>query len=243
MTGSALKSRKLPALRFTAVRKGRRYEQVAEQIQKLVAEGVLQPGDRLPAERELAAQFGIGRSSLRDAIRTLEVMGLVESRHGHGTVIRELDSDAAVVSLSGALIRKRALVHELLEARRMIEPAIAALAAQKATEEEIARMEEILRLQGAKIKRREATMDEDSAFHAALVHAARNSVVLRVLDVLMDLLRESRARSLQVPGRVERSYAGHLRILRAIKRRDSAAAESAVRKHLSEIEDIVMRKL
>ncbi|HEX9578639.1 MAG TPA: FCD domain-containing protein, partial [Myxococcales bacterium] len=73
--------------------------------------------------------------------------------------------------------------------------------------------------------------------------AARNSVILKVLDLLMDLLRESRTRSLQVPGRIERSYAGHRRILRALKRRDAGAAETAVRKHLKEIEDIVLRQL
>ncbi len=73
--------------------------------------------------------------------------------------------------------------------------------------------------------------------------AARNGVVLRVLDVLMDLLVESRSRSLQVPGRPQRSFDGHRRILRAIQRRDAKGAEAAVRRHLQEIEDIVMRQL
>lgn len=228
---------------FQTVQKGRRYEQVAAQIQRLVNEGVLKPGDKLPPERELARQFGVGRSSLRDAIRTLEVMGVVESRHGAGTVIRDLDTDTLVVPLASALLRKREMVAELLEVRRMIEPALAARAARNATAEQIATMEEILARQLAKVRRGEPTIEEDSEFHAALVHAARNSVVLRVLDVLMDLLRESRAKSLQSPGRLEKSCAGHLRILRAIKRRDSAAAEAAVKKHLQEIETIVMRQL
>jgi len=234
---------KKPPLVFRAVRKGRRYEEVAEQIQRLVADGALQPGDRLPPERDLARQFGVGRSSLRDAIRTLELMGVVESRHGHGTVVRDLDTDALVIPLANALGRKRQMVAELLEVRRMIEPALAGRAARNATPEEIARMEEILKRQRAKIERGEPSMEEDSQFHASILHAARNSVVLRVVDILMDLLRESRERSLQVPGRVERSYAGHQRILRAIKRRDSAGAEAAVRRHLQEIEAIVMQQL
>lgn len=233
----------MPGPVFQTVQKGRRYEQVAAQIQRLVNEGVLKPGDKLPPERELARQFGVGRSSLRDAIRTLEVMGVVESRHGAGTVIRDLDTDTLVVPLASALLRKREMVAELLEVRRMIEPALAARAARNATAEQIATMEEILARQLAKVRRGEPTIEEDSEFHAALVHAARNSVVLRVLDVLMDLLRESRAKSLQSPGRLEKSCAGHLRILRAIKRRDSAAAEAAVKKHLQEIETIVMRQL
>ena len=228
---------------FRAVRKGRRFEQVAEQIQRLVTEGALKPGDRLPAERDLARQFGVGRSSLRDAIRTLELMGVVESRHGHGTVVRDLDADALVIPLAKALVRKRQMIAELLEVRRMIEPALAGRAARNATRDEIARMEQILERQRAKIARGEPTIEEDSQFHAAILTAARNTVVIKVLDVLMHLLRDSRARSLQFPGRLEKSYAGHRRILRAIQKHDSAGAEAAVRRHLEEIEAVVMRQL
>jgi GntR family transcriptional regulator, transcriptional repressor for pyruvate dehydrogenase complex len=226
-----------------AVRKNRRYEQVAEQIQQLIARGVLKPGDRLPAERELATKFGVGRGSIRDAIRTLEIMGVVEPRHGHGTVVRELSADSLVVPLASVLSQKRELVAELLDVRRMIEPGLAARAAENATEQEIEHMEEILERQREKMRRGEPTIEEDSEFHYAIAVAARNTVVLRVLDVLMDLLRESRTRSLQVPGRLERSFAGHRRVLRAIKRRDAAAAQATVRQHLKEIEEIVMQKL
>jgi GntR family transcriptional repressor for pyruvate dehydrogenase complex len=225
------------------VRAGRRYEQVAAQIQGLIVSGTLKPGDRLPPERELAVKFGVGRSSLRDAIRTLEVMGIVESRHGSGTVVRDLSTDSLVVPLASVLAHKRGLVAELLDVRRMIEPALAARAAANATEEELSRLEDILRRQAEKVRRGERSIEEDSEFHYTIALAARNSVVLKVLDVLMDLLRESRARSLQVPGRPDRSYAGHRRILRAIKRRDGPAAEAAVRKHLKEIEEIVVQKL
>lgn len=232
-----------PEPQFHAVRKGRRYEQVAAQIQGLIASGALRPGDRLPPERELAAKFGVGRSSLRDALRTLEVMGIIESRHGSGTVVRDLSTDSLVVPLASVLAQKRGLVAELLDVRRMIEPALAARAAANATQEELDRLEDILRRQTEKVRRGEPSIEEDSEFHYAIALAARNSVVLRVLDVLMDLLRESRARSLQVPGRPKGSLSGHRRILRAIKRRDGAAAEAAVRKHLKEIEEIVTRQL
>lgn len=232
----------IAATQFKAVRKARRYHQVAEQIQQLVAKGTLKPGDHLPAERELASQLGVSRSSLRDAIRTLEVMGLLESHHGKGTVIRDLSTDALVVPLASVLLRRRGLVAELLDVRRMIEPALAARAAVNARDEEIAQLEDILKRQREKMRRGEETIAEDSEFHRAIALAARNSVVLRVLDILMDLLRESRTRSLQVPGRRERSYEGHLRILRAIKRRDGAAAERVARKHLREIETIVVRQ-
>jgi len=141
------------------------------------------------------------------------------------------------------LTRKREMIHELLDVRRMIEPALAARAAKNATPEEISQMEEILRRHEIKLRRGEDAVDEDGEFHYAIALAARNSVVQRVLDVLMDLLRESRSRSLQVPGRPQRSFDGHRRVLRAIRRRDARAAENAVRQHLKEIEEIVMSQL
>lgn len=231
------------AEQFETVRKVRRYEQVAEQIRKLVSDGKLRPGDLLPPERELATKLGVGRSSIRDAVRTLEVMGILEPRQGHGTVVRDLSTDALVVPLASMLVRKREMVQELLDVRRMIEPGLAARAARNATAEEVGQMGAILERHEAKLRRGEQTVDEDDEFHYAIALAARNGVVLRVLDLLMDLLRESRSRSLQVPGRPRRSFEGHRRILRAIQRRDAAAAESAVRKHLKEIEDIVTRQL
>jgi len=88
----------------------------------------------------------------------------------------------------------------------------------------------------------ELAIEEDSEFHYTIARAAKNSVVLKVLDVLMDLLRESRARSLQVEGRLQRSLAGHQRILNAIKRRDAAGAEAAMYQHVEEIEEIVLKK-
>jgi len=220
-----------PSPGFETVRKVRRYEQVAEQIRRLISSGALKPGDLLPPERELAAKLGVGRSSIRDAVRTLEVMGILEPRQGHGTVVRDLSADALVVPLSLVLTRKRELVTELLDVRRMIEPGLAARAAKNATAEEIAKMGEILERHEAKLRRGEQAIDEDSDFHYAMALASRNSVVLRVLDVLMDLLRESRSRSLQVPGRPKRSFEGHRRILRAIQRHDAKAAEAAVRQH------------
>jgi|SRR5689334_2234468 GntR family transcriptional repressor for pyruvate dehydrogenase complex len=228
---------------FETVRKVRRYEQVAEQIRRLIGSGALKPGDLLPPERELAEKLGVGRSSVRDAVRTLEVMGILEPRQGHGTVVRDLSADALVVPLASVLQHKRVLVADLLDVRRMIEPHLAARAATNATEDEVRYMAAVLERHEAKLARGEEAVDEDSEFHYAIAMAARNAVVLRVLDVLMDLLRESRSRSLQVPGRPKRSFDGHRRILRAIQRRDAGAAEAAVHKHLQEIEEIVMRQL
>jgi GntR family transcriptional regulator, transcriptional repressor for pyruvate dehydrogenase complex len=232
-----------PEVAFTAVRKKRVFEGVAQQIQQLIVDGALKPGDRLPPERELAERFAVSRGSVRDAIRTLELVGLVVAPHGDGTVIADVSPEAVVMPLASVLLRKRELISELLDVRKMIEPALAARAAERASPEEIARLEEILKRQRQKMERGEPTIEDDSEFHYVIALAARNSVVRRVIDVLMQLLQETRARSLQSRGRPQRSLAGHRKILDAIKRRDPAAAERAVRRHVEEIESIVLNEL
>ena len=228
---------------FTAVRKTRVFEDVARQIQRLIVDGVLTPGELLPPERQLAEQFGVSRNSVRDAIRALELTGFVIARHGEGNVVADVSADTLVAPIATLLLHKRKLVAELLDVRRMIEPALAARAAVHASDEEIAHLEEILDRQRQKTGRGESTVEEDSQFHYSIALAAGNSVVRKLLDVLMDLLRETRARSLQVEGRLERSLAGHRRVLHAIQHRDAEEAERAVRQHLEEIESIVMKRL
>jgi GntR family transcriptional regulator, transcriptional repressor for pyruvate dehydrogenase complex len=228
---------------FGAVRKTKVYEQVARQIQHLIRDGLLKPGDKLPPERELADMFQVSRSSLRDAIRALELMGMVEPRQGEGTVVRELSAESLVSPLSTMLARKRELVRELLDLRLMIEPPLAGRAATHASAKELAYLKDILRRQKEKVDRGEVAIEEDSEFHYAIAQAAKNSVVLKVLDVFMDLLRESRERSLQVEGRRQKSFAGHRRILSAIGQRDAAGAEAAMRRHIEEIEKIILKKL
>jgi GntR family transcriptional regulator, transcriptional repressor for pyruvate dehydrogenase complex len=234
----------LPAkAEFEAVPRTKLYQKVVKQVQDIIRDGLLRPGDMLPPERELAEMLHVSRGSLREAILALESMGLVEPRHGEGTVVRDLSAAPLVNQLSALLVQKRALVGELLEFRLMIEPTLAARAAANATKEEIANLEEILNRQQAKVDQGELAIDEDSKFHYAIAQAARNSVVLKVLDVFMDYLRDSRELSLQVEGRPQRSLNSHRRILNAIARKNPAAAEMAMRKHISTVEGLLLKKM
>lgn len=226
---------------FEAIRRNKVYEEVARQIESLILEK-LKPGDKLPPERELAEMFSVSRSSIRDAIRSLELAGLVEPRQGIGTVVCEVTAGTLISPLVNALKHKQQLVGELLEVRKMLEPPLAARAAKHASSDETAEMEDILRRQAEKMSRGEMTIDEDSEFHYSIAMASGNSVVLKVLDVLMDLLRETRERSLQVAGRAQKSLAGHRQILAAIKRGDAAAADAAMRRHIEDVEHIVLNE-
>jgi GntR family transcriptional repressor for pyruvate dehydrogenase complex len=228
---------------FEAVPRTKLYQKVVKQVQDVIRDGLLRPGDKLPPERELAEMLHVSRGSLREAILALESMGLVEPRHGEGTVVRDLSAAPLVNQLSVMLVQKKALVGELLEFRLMIEPTLAARAAANATGEEIAHLEEILTRQKAKIDQGELAIEEDSKFHYAIAQAARNSVVLRVLDVFMDYLRDSRQLSLQVEGRPQKSLNSHRRILNAIARKNPAEAEAAMRRHITTIEGLVLKKM
>jgi GntR family transcriptional repressor for pyruvate dehydrogenase complex len=226
----------LPKSDFEFVRKNKVYEEVARQIERLILKK-LKPGDKLPSERELAEMLQVSRSSIRDAIRGLELMGLVEPRQGAGTIVREISADTLVNPFANTLKRKQAMVGELLDFRKMLEPPLAARAATHASADEMAEMEDILKRQQEKLSRGETTIAEDAEFHYSIALASGNSVVLKVLDILMDLLRE---RSMQVEGRPEKSLAGHRRILAAIKRQDAESAKAAMRRHIEDVEEIVL---
>jgi GntR family transcriptional repressor for pyruvate dehydrogenase complex len=226
---------------FEAIRKNKVYEEVALQLERLILKK-LQPGDKLPAERELAEMLRVSRGSIRDAIRSLELMGLVEPRQGVGTVVCEVSAESLISPLTGLLVRQEQHITELLDFRKMLEPSLAARAASRATAEEIAELESILARQEEKIGRGELAIDEDSEFHYNIAVASNNSVILKLLDILMDLLRDTRERSLQMEGRPQKSLTGHRRILAAIKRHDTEGAKVAMRRHIEDVEKIVLNE-
>ena len=232
-----------PDIALYAIRTSRVYEGVVSQIHRLILDGDLKPGDKLPPERELVQRFEVGRSSIRDAIRILEVMGTVKVRQGGGTVVQDLSPQSLVSPLASMLRRRRALVEELMDLRRLLEPPLASRAATKRTAHDIERLEQTLIRQGEKVSRGEMGASEDAEFHKGIARAGGNRVVLSVLDILMDLLAETRVEELQVEGRARRSLAGHRRILRAIRRQDAIAAEAAMRSHIAKVEEIILEKL
>ncbi len=226
---------------FEAISRSKIYQEVARQLERHILEN-LKPGDLLPPERQLVQMLSVSRGSVRDAIRSLELKGLLEPRQGFGTVVCDPEAGGEA-RLSEALLDRRKHVQELIEVRKIIEPPLVARAAQCASREEISEMEEILARQAAKVRSGELTTEEDSEFHYSIALASNNSAILEIVDVLMDLLHDTREQSLQAKGRPEKSLAGHRRIFAALKRRDAVAAETAMRRHLQEIENIALHKL
>src|SRR5271166_3477814 len=201
-----MKATESPArVEFEAIPRNKVYQEVAKQLERRITQE-LKPGDLLPPERQLVQMLGVSRGSVRDAIRSLELMGLIEPRQGVGTVVCGPGASPGN-PLANALLEKRKLVAELLDVRKMIEPPLTGRAAVHSSTDEISHLEEILARQEAKVREGELGIEEDSEFHYSIALASGNSVVLRVVDVLMDLLRETRERALQVEGRQEKSLA------------------------------------
>ena len=180
---------------FEIIRRNKVYEEVAKQIERLILKK-LKPGDKLPAERELAEMLGVSRGSIRDAIRGLELLGLVEPRQGAGTIVRHAGAHSAANPFANALKRRKDSVIELLDFRKILEPPLAARAATHASPEETAEMEAILKRQEEKHGRGVAAVAEDAEFHYSVALASGNTVVLKVIDILMgnSCVRRARAR-------------------------------------------------
>jgi len=217
------------------IRKTRVAEEIADRIRMLILDGAFPPGRPLPAERALAERFGVSRGSVRDAFRTLETIGLLVTRHGQGTFPQELDVDRLVAPLASVLSYRHDLQDELIDVRRMFEPAVARFAARLVTDEDLADLERILEAQRRKLKTGRSAIAEDTAFHEILARATRNRVVISIMATLNDLLVESRKLTLKQKGRPGRSIVGHEAVVSALRRHDAEGAAAAMRDHIDQI--------
>jgi len=171
----------------------------------------------------LTERFGVSRGSIRDALRMLETIGLIETQHGRGTFPRELTVDRLVAPLASMMTFQHDLQDELLDVRRMFEPAVARAAATRATDVDFADLQRILDAQQRKLKKGQSAIVEDTAFHAALARSTRNRVVVSLMATLNDLLVESRKLTLKQKGRPAKSIEGHEAVVAALRRRDAEA--------------------
>jgi len=210
--------------------KGRRlYEDIVQEFSSLIRQGVLKPGERLPSERVLADQLQVSRSSVREALRSLELQGLVISKRGSGTFINTDNLESMVALLASTLTSGADTLKHIFEMRHMLEPQIAALAAQRANKQEVSELESILEEQVKEIADGGTGVDSDTAFHFAMASATHNSALVKVVSAVEDILRRSRNQSLQEPGRPQRS-------LGMIHSGDAAGARRAMEYHLTTVE-------
>jgi GntR family transcriptional repressor for pyruvate dehydrogenase complex len=214
------------------VSRPRLYEQVMARLQEHVEAAELKAGDRLPSERTLAERLRISRASLKQAIVVLEVQGLLEIRHGGGTYLR---ADRLVPEPVATLEARRQRLPDVLEAREAIETKLAQLAAQRRTDDDLARIDAALDVMRAEIADGLLGADGDRQFHEAVTKAARSALLAKFMAEMASQIAESRQESLQQPKRPAKSLAQHERIAEAIRKRDGRAASAAMRTHLETV--------
>ena len=214
----------------------RLHQNIVSQLHARIRQGALQHGARLPSERVLAEQFGVGRSSVREAIRSLELQGLVETRHGAGSFVNTQSLDAVAALMASTQDSAADVLRDIFEMRRLLEPQIAALAARRATPQDVERLTAILVEQGRQIMEGETGVDADTEFHFTLASSTHNNALIKVVSAVEDVLRRSRDQSFQQPGRPERSLESHRQILEMVRTGDAAAARRAMDHHLTAVE-------
>jgi GntR family transcriptional regulator, transcriptional repressor for pyruvate dehydrogenase complex len=218
------------------------FERVAAQIEKRILDGELRIGDRLPTERALAEQFHVSRTAVREAMKILAQKGLVDMRPGRGTIVVDGAREAMENSIGLLMKMKSGEVgssDDLVEVRAILETEIAALAAARATEIEIAAMREAIRVMDESLDDADAFITADNSFHEALAQATQNALILTLLNSIVHLLSEQRKQIFEVDGGPQRGQMHHRRILECVIRRDPASARAAMGAHLLQVREDV----
>ncbi|MGE0084994.1 MAG: FadR/GntR family transcriptional regulator [Desulfococcaceae bacterium] len=215
------------------------YQEIVQKIKAMILSGELAVGGRLPAERRLSEIFGVSRNCIRQAIQALVEKHILESRRGDGTYVCAADESALAESFVQAFQIRKELLHDILEFRMMMEPQIVRLAARNITREELDRLKIILCDQQRKLLAGITDGESDAAFHMELARASGNRIMLKVFQTMNTILNESRSEILQTPERNRASVEGHLNIINALENRDPDVAESAMKTHLTAVEDFI----
>ena len=223
---------------YKVIQASRLYEQIVQQIETSILKGELTEGSQLPAERDLARQFGVSRTAVREAIKALQEKGLVDAFPGRGTFVTNGTSNSMRRSMDRILKGGESNGWSyLVEVREILEPEIAALAAIRADEQEVAAMREAVDVMDKAVRDSDAFIEADLDFHLALAEAAANPIVLSLIDSIVALLREQRMRIFHQDGGPERGQLHHRRILDAIEGRNPQEARAAMRAHLSQVRE------
>ncbi|MBV8074367.1 MAG: FadR family transcriptional regulator [Candidatus Eremiobacteraeota bacterium] len=222
----------------TPVTPRRLHEQVVRAITERIVAGELRTGDALPSEAEMCVEYGVSRSSVREALRVLAEKGLIEVRHGLGTRVNPPERwdflDAMVLAVRrerGAMV---GMIKDLLEARRVVECEVTALAAERATEADCQQLALALETMRHSAKDAKGFAEGAFSFHRALLEATANRVLVRMAEPIRQLLEYSLQTTDSIPNALERALADHQEIYRLIAAHDVEGARAAMQRHLEQ---------
>jgi DNA-binding FadR family transcriptional regulator len=220
------------------IRRRKLYEEVALRIEEMIRSGRFAPGDQLPSEKTFMEEFGVGRSTVREAMLSLQKMGLATVRSGERARVTTPTAQVLVQELSGAarlLLAQEGGVQRFQEARSLFEVGIVRLAALRATTEDLQRLRDALEANRRAIGTTTEFMQTDVAFHYAIATIPGNSIFTALYDAVIEWLSEQREISGRAPRAAQLAYAAHERIYRAIAAHDPAEAQAAMQDHLDQV--------
>ncbi len=224
---------------FHPIKTKKIYEEIVEQLKAMITRGELKPGDRLPSERDMAESLGVSRASVREALTTLEAIGILEIKSGEGTFVKQTSQAETFAPLALLLEVEHISVDQMMEVRRVLESEMAALAADRATPENLQKIEELLDLMKAARSIQEA-VEADLRFHFAIALATQNTILLRLMNTIADLMhhtfrsdREKIYTDVQMSRQI---IAQHETIYLAIKDHNPQLARDKMLKHINYIE-------
>ncbi|MTH53392.1 FCD domain-containing protein [Bacillus mangrovi] len=224
------------------------YEEVAEAILDTIKKGEIKPGEKLNSVQQLAEDFHVGRSAIREALSALRAMGIIEMRQGEGTYVKEFDPHSISGSLFSSILMNRESIAHLLEVRKILEAGIAASAAKNRTEEDIEELNRILLEMKGTIGNEELGEKADFDFHMAIARASRNPMLMglmnNVSEMMLNTMRETRRIWLYSKQTTsKRLYQEHVKIFEAISAKDEAKAQELMMNHLANVEEVLMKYL
>lgn len=225
---------------FEQVQAKKMSEDVAEQIKKIIAEGKLKPGDRLPSVRSLAESFQVGQSTIREAFSSLKALGLIETKQGEGTFVCDYNPVTIHQPLSEFLLIRKEDIIDLLDVRKILERGSVALAAKRRTDDDLKKMEQVLKQMENDLNSDTYGEEADWAFHFAIAEASRNKIIVSLMEELSvkikKFLKASRFQMYQTSGMPERLLKEHQNIFAAIEQQRVEEAEKAMVAHLNGVQ-------
>ncbi|MGH7577715.1 MAG: FadR/GntR family transcriptional regulator [Longimicrobiales bacterium] len=224
---------------FTPVVRQSLSDRLAQRIRQLIQNGDYHEGDRLPAIMEMARRFGVGHPTVREALKKLQTMGVIDIRHGSGVYVTRSHEVLLLASpdFTGTVTRK--LLLDLIQTRIPIEMQSVSLAAKNATAENLAEMQQLLTTAGKNLDDDTVLTSVNMAFHRQIALASGNTVMTQLLDVLQELFTEEQRLILGIFGSRERDHQEHLGILEALERRDEALCVQRMRTHLEGVQEAI----
>jgi GntR family transcriptional regulator, transcriptional repressor for pyruvate dehydrogenase complex len=219
------------------VTRPRLYEVIVEQLCAYIADNEMAPGDRLPAERDLAAKLGVSRASLSQALVALEVQGVLSVRHGDGAIlVRRPTEERAIKALREHADR----IPDVIEAREALEVKLAGLAAARRTDAEMAAIDAAIAQMESEVEEGDRGVLGDEMFHEAITAAAHSSLLAKLMNEISGLIRETRIESLSQEDRPRASLEGHRRIADAVRKQDPQEASRAMADHIRLVSDVAL---